>query len=122
MGPILLGVGAKILLISKIGLLAVGLLTLKALAISKLALLLAGFNAIQKLFGGGGLGSLGGKWSSGGSGWNSGGSGWSNSPSGGWSASGTGGSTGYYRSFDNGAAVDAHDMAYQAQVPQKVSQ
>jgi len=125
MGPMLMGLGAKILLISKIGFLLVGLLTLKALAVSKLALLLAGFSTIQRLFGGGGLGSLGGKnsWIPGGNvGWNSGGSGWTTGGTGGWAASPTGGSTGYYRSFDTGAAADAHEMAYKAQVPQEVSQ
>jgi len=119
-----MGLGAKILLITKIGIIFVGLLTLKALAVSKLALLLAGFSALQRLFGGG-LGSLGGKnsWAPGGSsGWNSGGSGWNSGGTGGWASSATGGSTGYYRSFDTDVAADAHEMAYKAQVPQEVSQ
>lgn len=123
-GPLLMGLGAKILLITKIGIIFVGLLTLKALAVSKLALLLAGFSALQRLFGGG-LGSLGGKnsWAPGGSsGWNSGGSGWNSGGTGGWASSATGGSSGYYRSFDTDAAADAHEMAYKAQVPQEVSQ
>jgi len=125
MGPMLIGLGAKILLIAKIGILLVGFLSLKALAVSKLALLLAGFSAVQRLFGGGGLGSLGGKnsWTPGGSsGWNTGGSGWNSGGPGAWSSSPTGGSAGYYRSFDAGAADDAHEMAYKAQVPQEVSQ
>ena len=127
-GPLLLGLGAKIFLITKIGIIFVGLLTLKALAVSKLALLLAGFNALQSLFGGG-LGSLGGKnsWAPGGnSGWNSGGNSWTSGGTGGWASSPTAGSTGYYRSFDTDAAADAHahahEMAYKAQVPQEVNQ
>jgi uncharacterized membrane protein YgcG len=124
MGPLLLGVGAKILIISKLALLAVGLLTLKALAVSKLALLLAGFTALQKVLGGGGLGSFGGKnsFSGGSSGWNSGGSGYTSGVSAGFGSSGSGGSASYYRSFDAGSAADAHEMAYQAQAPQAVSQ
>jgi hypothetical protein len=123
MGPLLLGVGAKILILSKLALLAVGLLTLKALAVSKLALLLAGFTALQKVLGGGGLGSFGGKNSfTGGSGFNAGGSGWSSGISAGYGSSGSGASSSYYRSFDAGPAVDAHEMAYQAQAPQEVSQ
>jgi hypothetical protein len=123
-GPIVMGLGAKILLITKIGLLLVAFLTLKALAVSKLALLLAGFSALQRLFGGGGL-SLGGKnsWTpAGSSGWNSGGNGWTSAGTGGWAAPATGGSAGYYRSLDASAADDAHEMAYKAQVPQEVSQ
>jgi hypothetical protein len=125
MGPLLMGLGAKILLITKIGFLLVGFLTLKALAVSKLALLLAGFSALQRLYGGGGLGSLGGKnsWTPGGSsGWSSGGSGWTSGGTGGWASSPTGGASGYYRSFDSGAAGDAHEVAYKAQVPQEISQ
>lgn len=121
----LMGLGAKMFIFTKIGLLLVGLLTLKALAVSKLALLLAAFGSMQRLFGGGGLGSLGGKnsWTPGGSsGWNSGTSGWTSGSNAGWSSSGTGGSTGYYRSFDTGVAADAHEMAYKAQAPQEVSQ
>jgi hypothetical protein len=124
--PILLGIGAKLLLVIPIGIAIVGFLAIKALLVSKLALLLAGFLALQKLLGGGGLGSLGGKngWPAGGSsGWNTGGSGWSNAaPSSSWSTSGSGSSSGYYRSFDSGAAVDAHQMAYKAQVPKEISQ
>jgi hypothetical protein len=124
--PILLGIGAKLLLIIPIGIAIVGFLAVKALVVSKLALLIAGFTALQKLLGGGGLGAFGGGkngWSTGGgSGWNSGGSGWSNAATGGWSTSGSGASTGYYRSFDSRAPVDAHHMAYKAQVPQEVSQ
>lgn len=126
LAPILLGLTAKLLLVSKIGLLVVGFLALKALVVSKLALLLAGFGAFQRLLGGGGLGSLGGKtsWTTGGGSgqWNTGGSGWTGGNTGGWSVSGSGGSPGYYRSFDTGAPVDAHEMAYKAQVPQEVSQ
>ena len=120
-----MGLGAKVLLISKIGILVVGFLALKALAVSKLALLLAGFSTLQRLLGGGGLGSLGGKnsWpSGGGSGWNSGGNGWSSGSNVGWASSGTGGSGGYYRSFDTGSAADAHQVAYKAQIPQEISQ
>jgi hypothetical protein len=127
LGPLMMGLGAKMLLTVPIGIAIVGFLAVKALIVSKLALLLAGFVALQKLLGGGGLGSFGGGkngWSSGvGSGWNAGGSGWSNGGTGGWSTSGSGASSGYYRSFDTNARVDdAHELAYKAQVPQEVSQ
>jgi hypothetical protein len=127
MGPLMMGLGAKLLLIVPIGIAIVGFLAVKALLVSKLALLLAGFLTIQKLLGGGGLGALGGGkngWSSGGgTGWNTSGSGWSNAGPAGWSTSGSGASSGYYRSFDtNAPAADAHQMAYKAQVPQEISQ
>ncbi|PSN49205.1 hypothetical protein C0J52_16940 [Blattella germanica] len=123
--PIIMGVAAKLALVIPLGLGLIGFLALKALLVSKVALILAGVVALQKLFGGGGLGGLGGGkngWSSGGnSGWSTGGvgGGWSNGgASGGWSTSGSGGSSaGYYRSFDASAPVDAHDMAYKAQIP-----
>lgn len=125
--PILMGIGAKLLLVIPIGIAIVGFLAVKALVVSKLALLIAGFLALQKLLGGGGLGALGGGkngWSTGGSsGWNTGGSGWSGAGTGGWSTSGSGSSSGYYRrSFDKSAPVDAQQMAYKAQAPQDVSQ
>jgi hypothetical protein len=124
-GPLMMGLGAKMLLIVPLGIAIVGFLAVKALIVSKLALLLAGFIALQKLFGGG-LGSLGGGkngWSSGGgAGWNGGGSGWSSAGTGGWSTSGSGASAGYYRSFDTNAPVDAHQLAYKAQTPQEASQ
>lgn len=124
--PILMGIGAKLLLVVPIGIAIVGFLAIKALLVSKLALLIAGFIALQKLLGGGGLGALGGGkngWSTGGSsGWNTGGSGWSGAGTGGWSTSGSAASSGYYRSFDSSAPVDAHQIAYKAQVPQEVSQ
>jgi hypothetical protein len=126
MGPLLMGLGAKMFLITKIGFLLVGFLTLKALVVSKLALILAGFSALQRLYGGSGLGAPGaGKTSwapAAGPGWSSGGSGWTSAGTGGWASSPTGGSSGYYRSFDTGAAGDAHEMAYKAQVPQEISQ
>lgn len=126
LGPLMMGLGAKLLLTVPIGIAIVGFLAIKALIVSKLALLLAGFVAVQKLLGGGGLGSFGGGkngWSSGvGSGWNTGGSGWSGAGTGGWSTSGSGASSGYYRSFDTNAPVDAHQLAYKAQAAHEISQ
>jgi hypothetical protein len=122
----MMGLGAKMLLVVPIGIAIVGFLAIKALIVSKLALLLAGFITLQKLFGGGGLGSFGnGKngWpSGGGAAWNGGGSGWNSAGTGGWSTSGSGASAGYYRSFDTNAPADAHQLAYKAQAPQEVSQ
>jgi hypothetical protein len=118
--PILFGIGAVLLLLAPVGIFIVGFLAVKALAVSKIALLIAGFVALQKLLGSGFGGFGGGKngWSTGGSGWNSIGSGWNSASPGGWSTSASGASSGYYRSFDSSAPVDAHQMAYKAQVPQ----
>ena len=121
-----MGIGAKLALIVPLGIGLVGFLAVKALLVSKVALILAGVIALQKLFGGGGLGG----WSGGknglstGSGWSSGASlgGWNSGNTGGWSTSGSGAaSAGYYRSFDGSSPVDAHQLAYKAQVPQEVS-
>ena len=129
--PIILGIGAKLALVVPLGIGLVGFLAIKALLVSKVALILAGIIAVQKLFGGGGLGGWSsGKngWpSSGSSGWSSGGSlgggGWNSGSSGGWSTSGSGAAaSGYYRSFDGSSQVDAHQLAYKAQAPQEVSQ
>ncbi|KAJ4450974.1 hypothetical protein ANN_02409 [Periplaneta americana] len=124
--PIVLGVAAKLFLIVPLGIGLVGFLAIKALLVSKLALIIAGVIALQKLFSGGGFGGWGGGkngWSTGGgSGWNSGavGSGWNSGNSAGWSTSGSGASSaGYYRSFDTN---DAHQMAYKAQAPQEIHQ
>lgn len=120
--PLLLGIGAKLMLLLPLGIAAIGFLALKALLVSKLALVLGAVLAVQKLLGGKGGGSGGGGWSSGASS-----GGWSSAPAvggysaggsslgGGWSSggasSGPGASSGWSRS------IDAQQMAYAAQAP-----
>ncbi|XP_066581963.1 uncharacterized protein [Prorops nasuta] len=114
--PLIAAAGVKIFALVPILLGGLGLLVLKALFVGKIALLLAGVLAFQKLFGGSGVtaSSIFGK---------------NPQPSNGWydpapqawagGASGTGQSQGYYkRSFDIAASKsDAHNMAYAAQIP-----
>ncbi|XP_067007007.1 uncharacterized protein [Anabrus simplex] len=120
--PLILGIGAKLLLLIPAGIGLIGLIAVKAFFVSKLALLIAGAIAIQKLLGGGGLGGFGkNSLGSGGSGgWSSGGSaGYSGAGygTGGWST-GSGSSGGWSRSLDD---ADAHQMAFKAQIPQQQS-
>lgn len=115
--PILLGVGAKMLLLVPLGLLFLGVLAFKALVFSKIALILGAVLAVQKFLRGGSGGS--GGWASGGGA----GGGWSSAPAAvgsGWSAGGASSGPGaapggWGRSL--GAEGDAHEVAYSAHVP-----
>ncbi|XP_026678299.1 uncharacterized protein LOC103507677 isoform X2 [Diaphorina citri] len=109
--PILMLLGAKIFAILPIIIGVVGIMAVKALFIGKLAILLAGFLAIQKFASGSGFGGGLGKLSP-----DSYVSGPSSSHSAGWSAPAAGAapSGGYYkRSYQ-----DAQNMAYSAQTPE----
>ncbi|XP_047112082.1 uncharacterized protein LOC124788843 [Schistocerca piceifrons] len=114
--PILLGVGAKMLLLVPLGLLVVGVLAFKALIVSKIALVLGAVLAVQKFLRGGSGGS-GGGWAGAGAS----GGGWSSAPAAvgsGWSAggasSGPGGAPGGWgRSLEG----DAQEIAYSAHAP-----
>lgn len=96
---------------------SLGLLVLKALFVGKIALLLAGVLAFQKLFGSGSNGSgyanFFGKNAQPVTGWiDSGSQGW---PAGSAAAIQP---QGYYkRSFEENSKMDAHSMAYSAQAP-----
>lgn len=114
--PLIAAAGVKIFALVPILLGGLALLTLKALFVGKIALLVAGVMAFQKLFGGGGLGAGGilGKNPQVG-GW------YDNGAASGWSAGGAAGlqPQGYYRrSLDDAdAKVDAHNLAYSAHAP-----
>ncbi|GLH08717.1 Uncharacterized protein GBIM_13901, partial [Gryllus bimaculatus] len=113
--PILLAAGAKLLLVVPLGIGLLGLVATKALLVSKLALLLAGGLALQKLLGGGGLGGLGLGGKGGASaGWSAGAA-----PAAGWSAGGGGGgySSGPAASSGWSRSLDAHELAYAGQQP-----
>lgn len=109
--PIAAAIGAKLFALVPIALGGLALLVFKALFVGKIALLLAGILAFQKLFGAGGAGGNffskaalpTAAWPSA-SGYQS----WSSAP-----AAATQ-SQGYYRSLD---VNDAHDLAYSAQAP-----
>ncbi|XP_049861247.1 uncharacterized protein LOC126355094 [Schistocerca gregaria] len=114
--PILLGVGAKMLLLVPLGLLVVGVLAFKALIVSKIALVLGAVLAVQKFLRGGSGGS-GGGWAGAGAS----GGGWSSAPAAvgsGWSAGGASSGPGaapggWGRSLEG----DAQEMAYSAHAP-----
>lgn len=114
--PLIAAAGVKLFALIPIVLGSLGLLVMKALFVGKIALLLAGVLAFQRLFGSGnGATSLFNKNNQPSTvGWvdNSGGQGWS-------SNIGTNVQPqGYYRSFnDRDGRVDAHSMAYSAQAP-----
>lgn len=114
--PLIAAAGVKLFALIPIVLGSLGLLVMKALFVGKIALLLAGVLAFQRLFGSGnGATSLFNKNNQPSTvGWvdNSGGQGWS-------SNIGTNVQPqGYYRSFnDRDGRVDAHLMAYSAQAP-----
>ena len=111
--PLIAAAGVKIFALVPLLLGGLGLLVLKAIVVSKIALLLAGVLLFQKLSGAGGSGiSAGGLF-----GKNSQPS-WESQPSQGWGAGSSSQSQGYYkRSFDEAAKVAAHQMAYSAQAP-----
>ncbi|KAL1449592.1 hypothetical protein WDU94_002083 [Cyamophila willieti] len=112
--PILMLLGAKIFAILPIVIGVVGFMAIKALLIGKLAMLLAGFLAVQKFVGGGGFSGAGlSKFSP---------DSYVSSPAvshgSGWSAPATGAqSGGYYRR----SYQDAQNLAYAAQAPEEVS-
>jgi len=86
------------------------LLALKALVFGKIALLVAGIMAFQKLFGGSSVSNLFSKnpmpvW-------------YDNGAAGNWATGGSSGLQQGYRSFDRtDTKVDAHDLAYSAHAP-----
>ncbi|XP_078032807.1 DUF1676 domain-containing protein Osi14 [Augochlora pura] len=107
--PVVAAVAVKLFALVPILLGGLGLLVAKALIVGKVALLVAGVLAFQKLFNGGGSGPAGffSKNSQ---------PAWVDSGNQGWSSGGLGQQQGYYkRSFE--AEKDAHDMAYAAQAP-----
>ncbi|XP_076241651.1 DUF1676 domain-containing protein Osi14 [Calliopsis andreniformis] len=116
--PLIAAVALKVFALIPILLGGLGLLVLKAVFVSKIALLLAGVLAFQRLFGSG---------SSSGAGYSSlfsknaqPASGWYDSASQGWPAGASAAQPqGYYkRSFNaDNAKMDAHSMAYSAQAP-----
>ncbi|CAL7938074.1 unnamed protein product [Xylocopa violacea] len=115
--PLIAAAGVKLFALVPIVLGSLGLLVMKALFVGKIALLLAGVLAFQRLFGS----------SSGSSATNffsknvQPSTGWIDSANQGWSANSAAGaqSQGYYkRSFDvQNGKLDAHMMAYSAQAP-----
>ncbi|XP_001602919.1 uncharacterized protein LOC100118229 [Nasonia vitripennis] len=116
--PILAAAGIKIFALVPILLGGLALLVIKALFVGKIALLIAGILAFQRLFSGGSVGSIGGTGFSGlGSnifGKNQ--ASWYDNNQG-WNGASTNQAQGYYRSFSDKAATDAHNLAYSAQVP-----
>ncbi|KAK9298822.1 hypothetical protein QLX08_007966 [Tetragonisca angustula] len=114
--PLIAAAGVKLFALIPILLGGLGLLVTKALFVGKIALLLAGVLAFQRLFGGNSAGaanffSKNAQPSTG----------WVDSANQGWSANVAAGvqPQGYYkRSFDvENGKVDAHSMAYSAQAP-----
>lgn len=114
--PLIAAAGVKLFALIPILLGSLGLLVAKALFVGKIALLLAGVLAFQKLFGGGGSGAGGifGKNPQVPTGWIENGSQ-------GWSANVAAGvqPQGYYkRSFEpENGKIDAHLLAYSGQAP-----
>lgn len=115
--PLIAAAGVKIFALVPILLGGLALLVLKALFVGKIALLLAGIIAFQKLFGSSSSitgGSIFGK--------NPLPGGWfDNTGAGGWSAGSSGGlqPQGYYRRSFNEAdtKADSHNLAYSAHTP-----
>lgn len=114
--PLIAAAGVKLFALIPIVLGSLGLLVMKALFVGKIALLLAGVLAFQRLFGSGnGATSFFNKNNQPSTGWvdNAGGQGWSTSGN----VAANLQPQGYYRSFDGHRQTDAHSMAYSAQAP-----
>lgn len=112
--PLIAAAGVKLFALIPIVLGSLGLLVMKALFVGKIALLLAGVLAFQRLFGSGnGATSFFNKNNQPSTGWvdNGGGQGWSSG-----NVASNVQPQGYYRSF-NDQETDAHSMAYSAQAP-----
>lgn len=107
--PLIAAAGLKLVALIPI-LIGLSLLALKALVFGKIALLVAGVTAFQRLFGNNVAGSFFNKnpapvW-------------YDNGATGSWAAGGASGIQQGYRSFDKAEAkVDAHDLAYSAHAP-----
>lgn len=114
--PLIAAAGVKLFALIPIVLGSLGLLVMKALFVGKIALLLAGVLAFQRLFGSGnGTTSFFNKNNQPSTGWvdNAGGQGWSTSGN----VAANVQPQGYYRRFDGHRQTDAHSMAYSAQAP-----
>ena len=110
--PLVAAAGVKIFALVPILLGGLSLLVFKALVVGKIALLLAGILAFQKLFGGNGV-SASSFFSK-----NAQPTGWIDAqPNQGWSASSAQPQGYYRRSFEPNTNADAHSMAYAAQAP-----
>ncbi|EFN64637.1 hypothetical protein EAG_08280 [Camponotus floridanus] len=109
--PLIAAMGIKLFALVPILLGGLGLLALKALFFGKIALLVAGIVAFQKLFGGSNVASsFFGK--------NPTSIFYDTGASGNWPAASSAGAYQGYRSFDiDDAKVDAHNLAYSAHVP-----
>lgn len=111
--PLIAAAGVKLFALIPIVLGSLGLLVMKALFVGKIALLLAGVLAFQRLFGSGsGATSFFNKNNQPSTGWvdNGGGQGWSSG-----NVAANVQPQGYYRSFND--QTDAHSLAYSAQAP-----
>lgn len=112
--PFIIAAAVKLFALMPILLGGLGLLVFKAVVISKIALLFAGVLLFQKLFGAGvsGLGSAGNLFSKNAL------PSWDSQAPQAWNAGASAQPQGYYkRSFNEAAKVDAHSLAYAAQVP-----
>jgi hypothetical protein len=99
--PILMLVGVKLMALLPLALGVIGLMAVKALFVGKLAFIIAAIIAFQKFFtGGSSISSFKAPET------------WTSSASSGWNSP-TSGSGPYYR-----RSLQAHDMAYSAQIPQ----
>ena len=112
MGPLMMAVGAKLIALIPIFLGGLALLAFKAVAVAKIAFVLALALGASRFFGAGGFGKLGG--GNGGTGYNAGGvGGWNNGGyNGGWTSGGS-------ASYPYSRSMDAADEAYSAQAPQE---